>query len=172
MASLPALSFAAPGVARLAVQGAASEASDVEVQTQPSDGNELTLTIFVHGNATRLTELGYILHYNGFVYLIEGLQVNLYHIERTVVEEGENSVTTITQTLVGEGTTDANGEVSFTVRPGYYYIKLVHDDQEIRIPHGPILVFSDRSIYVPLGYFVPHRPYGEYRPHADAPRDG
>ena len=120
------------------------------VQVTPSSSNNLTLTFLTRHNSTsRFSELGLTSNYNGFVYLVQGLDVKLFRVERNVVEQGENRTTTITETLAGQGTTNVGGEVSFTVAPGYYYVKLVHGDRQVRLP-DLLLVFSDRSVYVPL----------------------
>lgn len=121
--------------------------------SSPDELNALTLTFFTHRNASRLSEAGISLHYNGFVYLTEGINVELYQVEKSVVKEEDKTTITVTVTLVGEGTTDSNGEVSFQVASGHYFTKVqpvTIGQKTVSPPRIPILIFSDRSIYVPL----------------------
>lgn len=126
----------------------------------PIEGRfNVTFTLFTNHNVTRLAAAGVVLHYNGLVYVAEGVSASVMQIERSKVVEGNRTTITVSITKMSEAVSDANGRVSFSLPAGRYVLQLqltAPDGQVVKLRPIPFVVFSDILQNVVLESLRPH----------------
>ncbi len=144
----------------LAASAYAGSSQGNALLVSPGQGDfKATFTLFTNRNLTQNSPPGLVFHYNGIVYLAEGVKASVLQVERSRQVEANRTTITITITKLREAVSDANGQVSFTLPAGRYILQL-----EVVAPNGQVtklrpfhfIVFNDIMQNLPLESLRPH----------------